>query len=86
MDSTPEYDKYVWWVTQGGQRCYVTPIVVGVHGQPVNFLTSGAGRVDTLEYNGREDVAPESLYEAQLELRLGYLPEWVREIRKEAKF
>ena len=82
-DSTPEYDKYVWWVAEKfyGQRCYVTPIVVGAHGQPVNFLTSGTGRVDILEHNGRDDVTPESLYEAQLKLRLGYRPQWVGEVR-----
>lgn len=81
-DSTPEYDKYVWWTTTGGRRCYVTPIVVGAHGQAVNFLTSGTGRVDSLEYNGRDDVTPHSLYEAQLKLRLGYLPAWVDEVRE----
>jgi hypothetical protein len=59
----------------------VTPVVVGAHGQPVDFLTSGTGRVDTLEYNGRDDVTPKSLYEAQLKLRLGYLPGWIRELR-----
>ncbi len=61
---------------------YVTPIVVGARGQPVDFLTSGTGRVDTLEYNGRDDVVPGSLYEAQLELRLGFLPEWIREVQE----
>ena len=80
-DPTPEYDKYVWW-TLKPSRNFVTPIVVGAHGQPVNFLTSGTGRVDTLEHNGRDDVTPRSLYEAQLELRLGYLPGWVCEVRE----
>lgn len=79
-DSTPEYDKYVFW-NHRRSYYYVTPIVVGAHGQPVNFLTSGTGRVDTLEYNGRDDVTPKSLYEAQLKLRLGCLPGWVREVR-----
>ena len=78
-DSTPEYDNYVFW-NHRRSYYYVTPIVVGAHGQPVNFLTSGTGRVDTLEYNGRDDVTPKSLYEAQLKLRLGYLPGWVHEV------
>lgn len=80
-DPTPEYDKYVFWDHRRSYY-YVTPIIVGAHGQPVNFLTSGTGRVDILENNGRDDVAPKSLYEAQLKLRLGYLPGWVHEVRK----
>jgi hypothetical protein len=77
---TPEYDEYVFWDHRRSYY-YVTPIIVGARGQPVNFLTSGTGRVDTLEHNGRNDVTPESLYEAQLELRLGYLPGWIRQAR-----
>jgi len=83
-DPTSEYDEYAFW-DHRRSFYYVTPTVVGIHGQPVNFLTSGIGRVETLEYNGRDDVRPRSLYEAQLELRLGYLPQWIRELRKDGK-
>ena len=40
------------------------------------------GDLEVLESNG-EAVAPESLFDAQLELRLGTLPVWVKDLRTE---
>jgi hypothetical protein len=52
---------------------------VGLHGKPVKL------REDSVEANEcpGAPVNPESLYEAQLGLRLGKLPDWVGSARKE---
>jgi len=52
---------------------------VGLHGKPVKL------KEDSVEANEcpGAPVTPESLYEAQLELRLGKLPDWVGSARKD---
>jgi len=52
----------------------VPPIVVGFHGSGTTFKQSD---VDVVESLGTP-VKPESLWEAQLELRLGKLPDWIK--------
>lgn len=51
----------------------VPPIIVGFHGAGTTFNTD---EVQILESLGQA-VAPESLFEEQLKLRLGKLPEWI---------
>ena len=51
----------------------VPPIIVGFHGSGTTFKED---QVQTLESLGTP-VQPASLFEAQLELRLGKLPEWI---------
>ncbi len=55
------------------------PIIVGFHGAATTFK---AGQVKYLESLGRE-VFPESLYEAQLKLRLGKLPVWIEKLKQD---
>ncbi len=62
-----------------GTAKFVKPLFVGLHGAPV-FLTPEALGGD--ESRG-QPVAPESLYEAQLERRLGKTPAWVDHARRE---
>ena len=62
-----------WWKTSSVFWKFLPPIIVGFHGEQCNFLSSQT-LVDS--YHG-ESVNPASLYEAQLKLRLGYVPAWL---------
>ena len=68
--------RYDFW--QGYLR-FLHPIVVGFHGNPVTF---NENTLEVLESNG-SPVEPESLFEAQLALRLGKLPIWLNTLHKE---
>ena len=57
------------------------PTIVGMHGTKVDFADNQTKRD---EANGQE-VSPRSLYAAQLEKRLGYLPDWVKQLDAQAK-
>jgi len=74
------YDQLDWWKPRQDKENYsmakiVKPLIVGFHGLPTTFLESSCGLVES---HGRP-VKPESLFEAQLELRLGDLPGWITE-------
>ena len=84
------YKRLVFWnFNHGGHHTYYDffsanpqffrPIVVGFHGNPANFYSE---HLEVLESNGIV-VEPESLFEAQLELRLGTLPVWLNTLRTE---
>lgn len=62
----------IWW------KIY-PPIVVGTHGNAVTF-SKEEGQVTYEESTGTK-VTPESLYEAQLERRLGYVPAWLNMLK-----
>lgn len=62
----------VWW------KIY-PPIVVGTHGQAVTF-SQEEGQLTYEESTGVK-VTPESLYEAQLQNRLGYVPAWLKALK-----
>ena len=68
--------RYDFW--QGYLR-FLHPIIVGFHGNPVTF---NENTLEVLESNG-SPVEPESLFEAQLALRLGKLPIWLNALRTE---
>lgn len=55
----------------------VPPIIVGFHGSGTTFKED---EVQILESLGTP-VQPESLFEAQLKLRLGKLPKWIEDIK-----
>ena len=57
----------------------VPPIIVGFHGAGTTF---NEDEIQVLESLGTP-VIPESLFEAQLTLRLGKLPEWINNVKKE---
>lgn len=56
----------------------VPPIIVGFHGSGTTFHED---EVEIIESLGTP-VKPESLFEAQLKLRLGKLPEWMEKIKE----
>ena len=67
---------YDFW--QGYLR-FLNPIVVGFHGNPAHFSESS---LEVLESNGTA-MEPESLFEAQLRLRLHTIPSWIDDLRLE---
>lgn len=75
-DNTP---VNFWETDKGGVAKFVKPLFVGLHGKKLSFQQES---VQANESPG-SPVTPESLYEAQLELRLGKLPAWVDATRKE---
>jgi hypothetical protein len=78
-DSDDEQPINFWNYVKGKEAKFVKPLFVGLHGKPV------ALKEDSVEANEcpGAPVTPESLYEAQLALRLGKLPDWVEPARKE---
>jgi len=78
-DSDDEQPINFWNYEKGKEAKFVKPLFVGLHGKPVTLKEDS---VDANECPGAP-VTPESLYEAQLELRLGKLPDWVGLARKE---
>lgn len=64
-----------------GPLTVVKPTIVGFHGADTTFDLDTVGYLESL---GRA-VSPESLYEAQLELRLGSKPEWIEQAKTEWK-
>lgn len=73
----PETD-FEFWSSKTWYWKIIPPYVVGFHGAGTTFKED---QVKVLESLGKP-VNPESLYEAQLKLRLGKLPEWVKESKK----
>ena len=78
-DSDDEQPINFWNYVKGKEAKFVKPLFVGLHGKPVTL------KEDSVEANECPGslVTPESLYEAQLALRLGKLPDWVGSARKE---
>ena len=72
-----EPKHYDYW--GGGSGMIVLPIIIGFHGNSATFNES---TLEILESQGRR-VDPESLFDAQLELRLGTIPDWLNNLRTE---
>jgi Domain of unknown function (DUF4955)/Pectate lyase superfamily protein len=72
-DGNDDQPVNFWNYVKGKEAKFVKPLFVGLHGKPLEL------KADALEDNESPGapVLPESLYEAQLELRLGKAPEWV---------
>ena len=74
---------FKWWLSDNIYWKTVPPIVVGFHGASVNFALedeNGNKQLEYLESNGAA-VEPQSLYEAQLRERLGYVPGWLNSLK-----
>ena len=69
---------YDFW-RKGMNDRFVKPIISGFHGSPALFNENSVEKLESLGI----PVEPESLYEAQLALRLGSLPNWVNESKAE---
>ncbi|WOO43407.1 DUF4955 domain-containing protein [Rubellicoccus peritrichatus] len=85
----PHHDKgltfWNWHVTEPGSYnfwpstpygSFMPPAVVGLHGEDFELIDPEKNLLVFESYG--EPVEPESLFEAQLALRLGELPEWLR--------
>lgn len=70
---------FKWWLSENWWWKVMPPIIVGFHGEAVNF-DADPSQTKYLESNGAI-VGPESLYEAQLRLRLGYVPAWLNSLK-----
>ncbi len=66
-----------WWNFSSSWWKFLPPIIVGFHGYTVNFNQI---QVVVDSENGTI-VEPESLYEAQLRNRLGYVPAWLNALK-----
>ena len=73
------WTHYDFWDINQNYGFILQPIIVGFHGDPATF---NENNVQILESNG-SPVEPESLFEAQLELRMGMLPTWLNDLRAE---
>lgn len=71
--------NFAWWSNSDKWWKIYPPIVVGTHGQAIQF-TKDAGQLTYEESTGVK-VNPESLYEAQLERRLGAVPAWLNALK-----
>ena len=65
--------NFAWWSDSDTWWKIFPPIVVGTHGMNVKFPGKEQQQVTYEESTGMK-VSPESLYEAQLRERLGYVP------------
>ena len=72
-------DAFIWWDTSSRWWKILPPVIVGFHGNPIRFDES-SGQVKYMESNGNP-VSPGSLFEAQLEHRLGYVPGWLTALK-----
>lgn len=71
--------NFAWWSDSDTWWKIFPPIVVGTHGMNVKF--SGKEQQVTYEESTGMKVSPESLYEAQLRERLGYVPGWLNALK-----
>ena len=69
-----------WWSDSDTWWKIFPPIVVGTHGMNVKFSGKEQQQVTYEESTGMK-VSPESLYEAQLRERLGYVPGWLNALK-----
>ena len=73
----PANGEFDWWRDGWKYWKILPPIIVGFHGEPANFVDDQV----KLDENNGVPVLPESLYEAQLEKRLGAVPSWLLELK-----
>lgn len=66
-----------WWTLDGHTWKFLPPTVVGFHGAGSCTFTGGKCDIS----NGAA-VFPESLYEQQLQERLGYMPQWLEKLKQ----
>jgi len=78
VDRYPDPGVYDFWRPHKREQ-FVKPIIVGFYGRSVGFNKKS---LQLLEAQG-EKVKPESLYEAQLKLRLGNSPAWIGKYKSE---
>ncbi len=73
--------EFDFWPSTTQYFRFLPPVIVGFHGAGTTFKSSTVA----YEESTGAAVEPESLFEAQLKLRLGKLPEWIVELRSKVK-
>lgn len=68
---------WIWWDTEGKYWKFLPPTIVGFHGAEVIFDQSQV----KADIGHGMPANPESLYEAQLQNRLGYVPGWLTALK-----
>lgn len=76
-NTTPYSGEWIWWDNSSSWWKFLPPAIIGFHGEPVSFSQEQTLRISS---NGTQ-VSPESLYEAQLRKRLGYVPAWLNALK-----
>jgi len=81
------FSDYNWWEPRVGTENYsgakvVNPLIVGYHGLGTTFKADSCLLIES----PGAAVGPASLYEAQLEASLGYLPDWISAASNEYSF
>lgn len=69
-------NPFIWWDNSSLWWKLLPPTIVGFHGGQVTFDQAQV----KLDANHGSVVWPHSLYEAQLRLRLGYVPAWLNSL------
>lgn len=78
FESTTSYTgTWVWWKLDSRWWKFLPPIIVGFHGGECTFDPSQV----KIDASHGTTVDPESLYEAQLRHRLGYVPAWLNSLK-----
>lgn len=72
--------NFSWWSNADKWWKIYPPIVIGLHGSTVKFSETNGQQLSYEESTGTK-VTPESLYEAQLRNRLGYVPGWLNALK-----
>lgn len=72
-------NKWIWWDDNNQWWKNLPPVIVGWSGETVSFDTS-ENQIKYFE-SLNAPVSPNSLYEAQLKLRLGYVPAWLNALK-----
>lgn len=74
--------NFSWWEVDpsgAGGFLFLPPVIVGFHGAATTFKFPECKLISD---NGKA-VTPGSLYEAQLQHRLGSLPEWIEKLKEQ---
>lgn len=74
---TPQDGSFVFWDAAAPHWKILPPVLVGFHGEPASFDQSQV----IVDFSNGISVQPESLYEAQLQARLGAVPSWLNELK-----
>lgn len=72
-------NNFTWWNNNDLWWKIYPPVVVGTHGATISFSQT-EGQLTYEESTGTM-VTPQSLYEAQLERRLGVVPAWIKALK-----
>ncbi|MEG0889377.1 MAG: DUF4955 domain-containing protein [Bacteroides sp.] len=75
--NSPSGGNFKWW--DDGGFLFMPPIIVGFHGVPISFEQAQV----QLDADHGKSVEPLSLYTAQLNHRLGYIPAWLLALKSQ---